>query len=102
MVDLSGRGVILGFWDRWLVLHAFTTRQKHGDQRQHQEKFIVHLFNLLSKRALGAGVRGSARHDRMATARCHRHALQHTPRSEEHTSELQSLMRISYAVFRLQ
>src|SRR3546814_1019505 len=24
---------------------------------------------------------------------------QHTPRSEEHTSELQSLMRISYAVF---
>src|SRR3546814_5645992 len=25
----------------------------------------------------------------------------HAPRSEEHTSELQSLMRISYAVFRL-
>src|SRR3546814_6430876 len=25
----------------------------------------------------------------------------HEPRSEEHTSELQSLMRISYAVFRL-
>src|SRR3546814_2339796 len=25
--------------------------------------------------------------------------LQHGPRSEEHTSELQSLMRISYAVF---
>src|SRR3546814_7810495 len=25
----------------------------------------------------------------------------HRPRSEEHTSELQSLMRISYAVFRL-
>src|SRR3546814_3183569 len=25
-----------------------------------------------------------------------------TPRSEEHTSELQSLLRISYAVFRLQ
>src|SRR3546814_4081997 len=28
-----------------------------------------------------------------------RHALPQTPRSEEHTSELQSLMRISYAVF---
>src|SRR3546814_2735331 len=28
-------------------------------------------------------------------------ALQEIPRSEEHTSELQSLMRISYAVFRL-
>src|SRR3546814_8872151 len=37
---------------------------------------------------------------------CHRHALRMRdkkliwrPRSEEHTSELQSLMRISYAVF---
>src|SRR3546814_8369869 len=28
-----------------------------------------------------------------------RHDLQHVARSEEHTSELQSLMRISYAVF---
>src|SRR3546814_4920337 len=28
-----------------------------------------------------------------------RHALVEVPRSEEHTSELQSLMRISYAVF---
>src|SRR3546814_1104242 len=28
-----------------------------------------------------------------------RSALRHNPRSEEHTSELQSLMRISYAVF---
>src|SRR3546814_2536374 len=27
------------------------------------------------------------------------HNRQHYPRSEEHTSELQSLMRISYAVF---
>src|SRR3546814_4381063 len=43
---------------------------------------------------------------RVHTAEC-RHGLhqspgkekQHTPRSEEHTSELQSLMRISYAVF---
>src|SRR3546814_19388080 len=30
-----------------------------------------------------------------------RHGLSITDRSEEHTSELQSLMRISYAVFRL-
>src|SRR3546814_2379656 len=40
-----------------------------------------------------------------AGERCRRHALGHpadheTGRSEEHTSELQSLMRISYAVFR--
>src|SRR3546814_8959641 len=32
-----------------------------------------------------------------ASARCNPHI--NTPRSEEHTSELQSLMRISYAVF---
>src|SRR3546814_1979378 len=31
-----------------------------------------------------------------------RQAARHRPRSEEHTSELQSLMRISYAVFCLQ
>src|SRR3546814_3631825 len=31
----------------------------------------------------------------------HRHRLVHRLRSEEHTSELQSLMRISYAVFSL-
>src|SRR3546814_7127477 len=37
------------------------------------------------------------RHSRNATAR--RSATRWTRRSEEHTSELQSLMRISYAVF---
>src|SRR3546814_10599004 len=31
--------------------------------------------------------------------RCRRGRTRSTPRSEEHTSELQSLMRISYAVF---
>src|SRR3546814_19063488 len=35
----------------------------------------------------------------MAGARCRSIALQADLRSEEHTSELQSLMRISYAVF---
>src|SRR3546814_5446016 len=37
----------------------------------------------------GAGVRGNLS----------RRGARHRPRSEEHTSELQSLMRISYAVF---
>src|SRR3546814_3160300 len=32
-------------------------------------------------------------------ARCGQHPVVHRPRSEEHTSELQSLMRNSYAVF---
>src|SRR3546814_3202471 len=44
----------------------------------------------------GVGGIGSGRHDaRQEAADHHRH------RSEEHTSELQSLMRISYAVFSL-
>src|SRR3546814_3099432 len=45
-----------------------------------------------------AGHRALDRHDRAFDARL---ALWRTPaaRSEEHTSELQSLMRISYAVF---
>src|SRR3546814_9312010 len=36
---------------------------------------------------------------RVVSARLHQSALLHPQRSEEHTSELQSLMRISYAVF---
>src|SRR3546814_3293613 len=44
----------------------------------------------------GAGARRAARYRRGRLAVGSRHAHQ---RSEEHTSELQSLMRISYAVF---
>src|SRR3546814_6508147 len=44
----------------------------------------------------GRGVRGVRQGDR---ARRQRPARALFPRSEEHTSELQSLMRISYAVF---
>src|SRR3546814_8198518 len=39
----------------------------------------------------------SLRHRRSPPAACE--VRRHRPRSEEHTSELQSLMRISYAVF---
>src|SRR3546814_9163091 len=49
-------------------------------------------------RALSAAARvGRARHRAGALG----HAAGRQRRSEEHTSELQSLMRISYAVFRL-
>src|SRR3546814_9848161 len=42
----------------------------------------------------------SRRHHRRASAHARRRrAVRRLPRSEEHTSELQSLMRISYAVF---
>src|SRR3546814_4276887 len=44
-----------------------------------------------AERAVVAGVHGLQHVDRLRAA--------HQPRSEEHTSELQSLMRISYAVF---
>src|SRR3546814_1656367 len=44
--------------------------------------------------------RHTAADDLVDRARIHAHPIQHA-RSEEHTSELQSLMRISYAVFRL-
>src|SRR3546814_2265114 len=51
----------------------------------------------------GAGTspfgRCSAETARAQRARCRRIADPHFPKSEEHTSELQSLMRISYAVF---
>src|SRR3546814_10204354 len=37
--------------------------------------------------------------DRDGRQRAHKYGNDNPPRSEEHTSELQSLMRISYAVF---
>src|SRR3546814_1520715 len=46
----------------------------------------------------GAGSRGDVRRIAQAAARA-QFALSAPGRSEEHTSELQSLMRISYAVF---
>src|SRR3546814_2369297 len=44
---------------------------------------------------------GILHHDALGGLRHHAHVVgdQHERRSEEHTSELQSLMRISYAVF---
>src|SRR3546814_2003220 len=61
--------------------------------------FLLHASVLLclgrrftSRRAVGAGKRKGRPVDRARAAI-------HDGRSEEHTSELQSLMRISYAVF---
>src|SRR3546814_9646708 len=50
----------------------------------------------LGNRRNGAASRGAAEPDRPRRAR---RAVDPPARSEEHTSELQSLMRISYAVF---
>src|SRR3546814_9999329 len=48
----------------------------------------------------GDAARGRHRHV-LVGQRAEEHLAPGPPRSEEHTSELQSLMRISYAVFRL-
>src|SRR3546814_1494855 len=65
--------------------HHWNRRHFPGlDQRQHLEQ-LVH-------RPIAAG-----KDDQPARA----HEEVHLARSEEHTSELQSLIRISYAVFRL-
>src|SRR3546814_6770738 len=62
-------------------------------QRHDFAAHASHLFDLLQILALVIGDEA----DRNAFRSCPRCAAD--PRSEEHTSELQSLMRISYAVF---
>src|SRR3546814_5789828 len=56
-----------------------------------------------AERRADLGARGRAfvvkRHDKAAVLGLFEAALRQLRRSEEHTSELQSLMRISYAVF---
>src|SRR3546814_1376389 len=49
--------------------------------------------------AVDARHTGNRRHPRASADPATSRAAPRTPRSEEHTSELQSLMRISYAVF---
>src|SRR3546814_5221932 len=74
---------------------------------------VDHALRLYAEKSLGNDVRGIAAHcyhpiifDRreqtaisLAESAICRFFLLHSARSEEHTSELQSLMRISYAVF---
>src|SRR3546814_2851442 len=59
---------------------------------RHFRADILPLAELALHRRTHAGGQSSAEADRLESARDYR-------RSEEHTSELQSLMRISYAVF---
>src|SRR3546814_6233990 len=57
----------------------------------------VRLARAARRGRCAAGVRGAAK--RLAFRAAGRSGRSPGPRSEEHTSELQSLMRISYAVF---
>src|SRR3546814_6654173 len=56
-------------------------------------------FERLGQIGLEFEVRQRQQLDRLLQLRCHHQRLRLAERSEEHTSELQSLMRISYAVF---
>src|SRR3546814_2167958 len=63
---------------------------------------LIHIPNFY-RRNRRAGGAGFGPHDKMPRSsgllKWHLETLLRTIRSEEHTSELQSLMRISYAVF---
>src|SRR3546814_7264455 len=60
---------------------------------------MVRIGGIDPDRRIVGGI-GTVRADGLRlAARTHRNRRQATDRSEEHTSELQSLMRISYAVF---
>src|SRR3546814_6250942 len=64
------------------------------DRRHRQMHLVDEIgFEILPDR------RDAAANPDVAAARCLSRALQRLMRSEEHTSELQSLMRISYDVF---
>src|SRR3546814_8085623 len=87
-----------------------TVEQKRLTNRSHEEAFRLHTapwrgasppdlpFRSLRTPGEGPGC------DSAFEPAHHKKGLSYTPaiRSEEHTSELQSLMRISYAVFCLQ
>src|SRR3546814_7410915 len=81
------------------VVHAEEKRlvAQFGDQRQFLFDHGTHRVRHASRPALtGAGF--AQRAQMLAGAEAVRHQFLRV-RSEEHTSELQSLMRISYAVF---
>src|SRR3546814_8518385 len=89
LTDFAGAQVVPVDGAAVAILHAV-------DQRRHDALAAVHHH----------GIGGGHLHERgLAGAERHRqHRVQvgddaKAPRSEEHTSELQSLMRISYAVF---
>src|SRR3546814_1289373 len=81
-----------------VVAEALGVLRDFDDRVRRQE--LVRLFGLIERQRdvdFHAGL-GSVECGALTTE-CHRSA---SIRSEEHTSELQSLMRISYAVFCLQ
>src|SRR3546814_9503005 len=91
--------------DRRGVVEAERIARARLEGRQRAEETAHALFGLDKESAIGelehpGGVlRSNAPHDRRAMAGVVVGQRQQRERSEEHTSELQSLMRSSYAVF---
>src|SRR3546814_8388817 len=96
------------------IQDRFGSRRASRNVNIHRDHFVNSLQHAVSIKDPSAGCACAHSHD--PTRLCHlqidlaKHrshlfgngAHYHQPRSEEHTSELQSLMRISYAVFCLQ
>src|SRR3546814_4788467 len=76
-------------------LNALRAAQGRGAERGGAER----RMRARAERAAFAGVAASAAPTWMDRGACRAAGLRWLRRSEEHTSELQSLMRISYAVF---
>src|SRR3546814_2606137 len=78
------------------TLFPYTTLFRSGDRRQQRARHLRRAVRRQVRAAQLPCPRGGERRPAGAG-----HRLRHAPaaRSEEHTSELQSLMRISYAVF---
>src|SRR3546814_3447634 len=96
--------------DLGLVRGSDFGRAAQGDRLEAAQYPATNLDDRLApaesgRRGLFDRHRAAARHDRAAASRrCGRadELRRRLGRSEEHTSELQSLMRLSYAVFCLQ
>src|SRR3546814_8885203 len=91
---VASRGVVN---ENWLERFVSTVYETRAYGRLFQKRLTMHrLFSLERGDPLGQAAPFSSA--AFAGARFMRRIRQ-IPRSEEHTSELQSLMRISYAVF---
>src|SRR3546814_9476710 len=73
---------------------------EHQRQAEHRGQAQRDAAEIILRRGGGGGSGGGHADLRISVpAACASRASTQSPRSEEHTSELQSLMRISYAVF---
>src|SRR3546814_7408599 len=80
-----------------VVLMAVLKRKNRVDQIMANACFTLLNFQPLGKKGFERIHRRAVRH--IARRREAEHVVAEQPRSEEHTSELTSLMRTSYAVF---